>query len=598
MRSEPNSVFMVELDMSGCSNQFGVLPCTAVGDPGFECFNTFNTCKDKGNFASELRQYKLISNQAFVNPDGTIPCLSKFPKITPAEIKQNRGIAIRGAMEFECTDFPYNDLLPGDDDYRDTRNYIARDTGTFWGKFLARFPYYQGATARLKLGAWEEQADGSYLDVYTDQFSFLLDRIDVQLNGIVKIRCTDPLAFLDDSNVKIPTPTDAVLLLDIAGNQSSNIPIEAAQVAYFSFPAANGYVRVNEEIIHFSGITGDALLNVTKGQFGTTPANHLTGDGITKLFGISAKNVVDALADLIINWGGVDPSLLAYDAVQTVPTGVPDIWDIELEQWLQSIDIYGVIHADSGLTKILNDICMQTGIVLWWNSTAGKIYINANKFRLAAEDQPLITDDHISEGTFGMKEERRAFISQVWTYYGLINPLRSIEPANFKNAHVGINSDLESGNALGKAQIVVKYANWLEAGSLGVVLTLSTRLLNESSFPRYRFSFSVHWEQWQDLRLGDYFYLQTRYLQSATGQVQIVRCRIVKIYPRRMDGQIVVNATAQTAVDDITLGRRYGDICPNTFLDYNDETLPNQAAYAFSSAEAGFDDGELPFLIT
>jgi hypothetical protein len=560
MRFDAQAVYMVEIELTGCENVYGQAPCTASQGAGFECYNTFANCQDTPNYVQTPRIYQLVANQGFQPVEGTIPCLAQFPKITPAEIKQNQGLAVRGALEVQAIDFPYSDNLPDDDNYRDTRNYIAGNTGTFWGKFLARHPYYKGSVVTLKVGHWvgtdtdtdtiritqdiitrltqsgdyratqATQAGGQDFDpVYVTERIYALDRIDLRLDGRAVLHCKDPMTFLDDSKVKIPTPTDATVLTQIEPQQSANIPIDAANVTYFSTPNPDGFIRINEEIIEYTGVSGNALTGITKAEFNTTAQQHLVGDGIQKLFGIESTNIVDALAEILNQWGGVDKSQIAYDAFQDTPTGTPDIWDIELEQWLQSINIEGVISSDTGLTQILNEMCQQTGLVMWWNGEKNQIYINANKFRLGAESQPTIGDSEIAEGTFSMKEDRGGFITQLWTYYGLINPLEGVKPTNFQNAYVAVNTDLESANALGGAQIAIKYANWLEAGALGTVITLATRALNESSFPRYRFNFKVDTQVWPDLDLGDYFILDSRYVQGPSGENVPLRCRIVKL---------------------------------------------------------------------
>ena len=43
-------VTVLELDLDRCANTYGVLPCTASGGPGEECYNTWQSCQDKPNY--------------------------------------------------------------------------------------------------------------------------------------------------------------------------------------------------------------------------------------------------------------------------------------------------------------------------------------------------------------------------------------------------------------------------------------------------------------------------------------------------------------------------------------------------------------------
>lgn len=47
---DPNFGYELELELNQCANVYGQAPCTAVGSPGFECYNCYSTCQDKPNY--------------------------------------------------------------------------------------------------------------------------------------------------------------------------------------------------------------------------------------------------------------------------------------------------------------------------------------------------------------------------------------------------------------------------------------------------------------------------------------------------------------------------------------------------------------------
>ena len=150
-------LIVAEITLDFCSNTYGgglLSPingtCTAAGAPGSECYNTRNTCQDVPFYTKTIKVYR------FCQPRGDLPKgINMYPVIvgepdfTPVGAPAY-GVGDRGKITLTLQDFPHNDL--GIDPYVSTRIYDPESQGTFFGKWIARNPFYTGRTFIVKSG--------------------------------------------------------------------------------------------------------------------------------------------------------------------------------------------------------------------------------------------------------------------------------------------------------------------------------------------------------------------------------------------------------------------------------------------------------------
>jgi hypothetical protein len=78
--------------------------------------------------------------------------------------------------------------------------------------------------------------------------------------------------------------TDAVATTTLIGNGTSITQIDPTDttivVANASGLATSGYIKINSETIGYSNVSGNQLLNCSRGQNGTTAAIHFTGSSV------------------------------------------------------------------------------------------------------------------------------------------------------------------------------------------------------------------------------------------------------------------------------------------------------------------------------
>ena len=264
----------VELDMDFCANVFGSSPCTATGTGDAKCFNTFISCQDQTNFSNTVKTYRFCSTSGGKVPVGldAIPCLVGI-NITPAVIDAGKGLGLRASCEITLRDFPHSDIRI--DPYVDGRTYIPINQGSFFGKFKARNPYYNGRVMRVYSGYLS--SDGSFNIANFEKRTYFLDGFDgIDANGIVKITAKDILKLAGDDRSVCPKPSVGKINADIT-NSATTATLTPTGVGALDYPAS-GYIRIGSEVCSFTR-SGD-VLTIARGKKGTSAVEHKLGDTV------------------------------------------------------------------------------------------------------------------------------------------------------------------------------------------------------------------------------------------------------------------------------------------------------------------------------
>ena len=159
----------------------------------------------------------------------------------------------------------------------------------------------------------------------------------------------------------------------------------------------NGFIKIDDEFISYTGIIGSNLQNCIRGEQGTVPANHDLGSDVY-LGEVVQDNAINILLKLLISSGGggaydtlidgaaIDQSLIDIAQMEQVRdeffTATP--WNFKL-----------IIYNLDDLKKFIDEeICYPLGIRLRANSNAkiGLALLDRNIFDI---DAPVLTHDTI-----------------------------------------------------------------------------------------------------------------------------------------------------------------------------------------------------------
>lgn len=434
---------LVIINLDYCDNTFGSAPCTATGT---KCYNTHSTCKDTANYVSTAgKDYKFCLNDSKIPFQGEIirPYLIKEPSYLPTELDQTRSITINARVTIEFYDEPDNDI--GIDPYVTTRSTYPNAVGTFWGKLIARNPYYIGRAITIKKG---------FLGLTEAEFiswQFIIDQIDIN-DGKVKLVCKDPLKLAD--RVEVPKATDGKITDNPLLSASTSIGCDDT-----TDYDASGYIRIDDEIIGYTGKVSTAFTGCTRGQFDTIGSTHSHDAKIQLCYVQSSANVVDIIDDILQTHVGI-----ATTSIDS--TG----FTAEKNQWLPAFIFTGIVSKPEKASKLLTELQEQSMSNLWWSEEDQKV-----KFKVLAPPAPNLNtiteindDEHIADINVNYNEESR--ISRTVIYFNLDTTGDLTKPEHYANAHISIDINSESSNEYNENAIKTIYSRWIKTSAIPSVL--------------------------------------------------------------------------------------------------------------------------------
>lgn len=550
----------VELHLDSCANTFGSAPCTATLGAAGRCYNTRATCQDVNNYNRTTKVYRFLPALAGLRLDiEGIPSLDKV-STAPTRLTPGRGLGYRANIKVTLIDHPHHDR--GIDPYFSTRPAGAEQRGTFWRKLLARSPHYNGRILRVLSGFLEQPLNLANFV----QRDYVIERIDgPNAAGRVQITAKDILKLADDKRAQCPVASTGALAADIGPTDTSLTLTTGTGAEYGSA----GEIRISDEIIGFSGRSGDTLTGLTRGQWGTVADEHGADDAVQLCVSWSAVNVRDIIEDLLVNYAGIDSTYI----------NTTD-WDTEALDWLSAYSLTAIISEPTGVNTLLGELTEQCQLMLWWDEAAQLIRLKAivpPKGNLAT----TLTDaQHFVADSVDTKDGSAERITQLWVYYDPDDYTESARK-NYKRLFVRADLDAEGADQYGDQRIEVIESRWFNETNAAAVAQTAGRIFNARvTAPRF-VEFSLDAKDLENYATGDIVDILTDRILDAHGN------------PRTVRGILTEHAEAEagTRIDykfmsGVGAGR-FGFIGPNTLGDYSAESDANRAAYAFIGPDAG-----------
>lgn len=474
---EPIQIF--EIEQPSCGNTYGVAPCTAAGTS--KCFNTRATCQDTPNYnhdASIFWRFTHASSNVVIDTyeqDGAItktPAIPSLVSVSTVPTKINAGgasddlsvLGRRASVKITLGDHQHDDSFA--DKYVDERPYNAFDSGTFWGKWIRRNPYYSAMKCRVYEGYVGETLDQMITKTY------VVDAIDgANSQGKVSITAKDPLSLADDKRAIMPQTSDLELFAAINQSQTTSIILTGAESDLsqeMGNTGANKYIRIDDEIILYTGYTVSTeqytLTGVVRGQLGTTGASHSADE--------SAQRVIHY--DTMYSW------LIAKDAIlnySTVPADYIDdaAWDAEGNLWLTPFQFTGTIAEPTPVVDILEELTRDSMFYIWWDERTQLIEMRA--LSPVSGDIPAINNEsNILKDSFSLSAKPDERVSRVIIYYNQKNPTANDdEISNYSNVRITVDGEAESEFLFNEVRSSSIFSRWMVSESQA--LQIGTRRL-------------------------------------------------------------------------------------------------------------------------
>ena len=444
---EPITIVEVEADY--CQLNFSVAPCTATGTGDAKCYNTEASCQDLENIDLAPKVYRFCTDVSPL-PVGldAIPSLTGV-SVSPSRIDLEGGLGVRSSATISFKDHPASDL--GVDKYVTERSYIALERGTYWTKWRARNPFYQGRKVRILYGYL---VDGVYDPANFQTRHYVIEEVTAS-GGTARITAKDPLKLTDNRRAQAPQITPSELVTNITSTAAS------FSVTDGSFYSAGDFIRIRSEVMGVTGVSGN-VIGVTRGQFNTVATDHSEGDTVQLCLHYDGVGLVDILTDLLTNYAGVDPVF--------IPT---DRWNAEVSAFLPGL-LSSLITEPVGVQALLKELGEQAPHHLYWDERSQTI-------ELAAVQPPPIDadvidmDGNILADSFSTSDETDMRYSTVIVYFGQFDPTQKLdETRNYQQAYARVNQD--SIVRYGSNRIKTIFSRWITNLNKAASIRLAARI--------------------------------------------------------------------------------------------------------------------------
>ena len=616
LESGREPVQIVEIDQDFCTLVYGSSPCTAaLGVTGTrKCYNTRKTCQDPTNYDPDTLTLRFCRQGSVILPNlpaiPTVQSVSTLPtRLNIGANDRNTGpLGRRGAVTVRFQDAPYSDALT--DKYLTDRNFDPLEQGTFWSKFLARNPYYQGRELRVIEGYYgvdTSQMVWSYAEMLWGTVpmewgdfanvtlqeprtrAYYIERINgPDARGRVEVLAKDILKVADDRRATAPKASQGLLTAALPAATTTTFAVDGGALSEYS--ATGGTVRIGDECITYSAASessGIITFTITaRGTDGTEADDHDQDDQVQECFRITSMAPYLAIRTLLQDYAGVDPAFIDSAA-----------WQAENDTWLLGFDLTVLITEPAGVNSLIGEICEQVGISVWWDERDQEIRFLAVRPPLG--NLPLITGDNILADSLQSTAREDERITQSWVYTNQRTPIEPVqESSNYRQVRIRVDADAESAVEYGDQRIRRVYARWLETELQAT--DVSTRILsNYRDVPQVlRFDLDA---KDSDLWTGDLLDIEFRTITSDTGQQEPSIYQIISAEEYEPGHRVRYEAqTFRAAGLGLRVGRYTGPLDavpqPPDYASADSTTRDNNGYYANDSGLVpdglgGFDPG-------
>lgn len=556
------SLTFVEIDIEVCSLAYGVAPCVAtLSGPTptgtRKCFNTRATCQDRDHYAASTVTLRFAQGAGYLAESGidAIPCVEGV-SLKSAIVSLGENLGERGSVSVEFSDFPWPDTGPGYDPYVSERPYTPFATGTYWGKFRTRQPYLRRRPLRIIRGELG-QALGEM-----ETRHFIVESFEgPSLDGRFTITAKDALKMADEDRAQAPRPSNGYLVADITSGATS-ATLAPSGVGNGEYPASGLVAIGGKEICAFTRSAD--VLTLTRARYGTTAVAHEAQDRVQLCVEYIGQDPADILADL-------------FETYAEMPTDYIPLadWQQETSTFLRRV-YSGLIAEPTSVNKLASAMIQQAGLAVWWDEIGQKVRLQV--LRQIPADAEVIDDSVMLSGGLKVREQPDKRVSQVWTYFGIANPLKKADDTdNYRSAALTI--DAQAQDDYGSPAIKTIFARWIPAFGRQVALRVNDIQLGRFRDAPRKFTFPTLKGAGPVPLLGRGYRLASRVLQTDTGEPDSVPVQVVSLRATDSGYDVTAEEMRFVSFDEGDLDNRVIIVDANTtnfnWRDAHDQLYPD-----------------------
>lgn len=558
-------ITFVELYLDYCQLTYGVGACPAVlgVDSDDYCYNTKKTCPVSGSYDPDAKVYR-FANRETGAVLRSIPCL-KDTTFVSTKINPGKDFGIRGSVSVRCQDFPWADF--DTDKYASSRSYTPILQGSYFGKLIARNPYYQNRVMKIYEGYLE--VDGS-VDLANFQVStWLIDKIKgPDARGAVVIEGVEPLRLADDKKAQMPAKSNGTLSTDIT-DVSVSVTLNPAGIGS-EYPSS-GRAAMDEEIVNFTRV-GDVITFNLRGAMTTLATSHTTDTTFQICKVYDDTPLPDVLYELLVTGAEVPASYI--DLAQ---------WEEECSNWLSGHLLNRTIAIPTGVRELINELIQTCLFYIWYSPYDAKIPFRAIRPENPADSVITLNDfKSFVADSLAITEDPDKRISQVWVHYNQKNPLlKTDELRNYTNVPIFLDAEAEGVFEYDDRRTLRILCPWFSNENVSQANVLGSRMLARYRDNPRTFKFELDAKD-AYLEVGQVATVESSSLQDVTGAASTTMMQIISRTPKKEGHLYLYEAT------DTFFSGRYAFIMADGTPDYLASTQAQRNKGMYICLDSGF----------
>ena len=479
----------------------------------------------------------------------------------------------RATLDFSCGEFQHSDFQQ--DDYLSDRAVDPFTLAGFWGKWCVREKYG-------RVQAFTTVYDGYHGQALADMQSrkYILDSVE-KSGDYYSFHCRDILSRTEFVRAQVPPPSSGKLKTAMAA--SGETVFEVAFDVTEEYPAS-GTVRMNDEIITYSGRTYDPSGRKTiftideRASDGSTAATHSVDELVQVCRRYTAARIDDVAEEWLVDDANIQSQLIDLATFTS-----------EYDDVLSAYTVTTLITEPTSVSLLLGQLSQECSFYVWWDERDQIVSMQAIK-PLSTVDLVLTDSNIILRDSLSISERPDERLTTVAFYYNPRNWAGDLDKAsNFKNGIVVLNTTTVGLNQYGVApQIREVYSRFLTTEAMANQ-TSSRLSIRYADVPQY-VQFMLDAKD-RDLWVGDFVRIEHRDIVKADGTKDTQRRWLIVEAEETVSGHAVRYVAA-----DVTLDGKIYLIADNGTANYHPDTYDETLIYI--TDEFGLNaDGTIGFTI-
>lgn len=508
-------VTILELYVPLCQLRYGETTahgtCPAVlGEHGTaKCYNTLATCPVADSFQPADLVLRFSTAQQDIPPSAQIRPTIVDVDAAPRRLAPSKGLGEGAEARVTLLDHPWHDLWT--DPYRDERDYDPLTQGTFWGKFLARNPYYRGIRMRLLTGYISP--DGFSLDDFTAR-EYVVDAIQgPDRRDRVTVIGKDIFSLLEKERSVVPAPSTGQLA-EAIDEEATSFTLSPSGIGDREYPAEFRCVIGNEG---FDVTRTNDTCTITQRGLYRGRAKHEADDTVQLVRRFVGQRI-DQIAAAIIT--EAQPALAEY-----IPAAE---WEAEALEYLPRL-YEGDITEPTGVNELLAELMDSAPVMFWPNEFERRIEMRAIK--PPPGSRPRLTDaEHFLEGSVEKTDRPKDRIDACLIHFGQLDPTADRKDAsNYGQSFYLIAPEAQA--RYGTQQLREVYSRWISRFNKTAAEDLAKLYIRRYRETPVTLKFRLDAKH-GDLQAGGVFQALTRRMQDVTGAPRPRNFQVIEAFER------------------------------------------------------------------